>query len=109
MTRLSRVAAWNSTVNGRYARKDHDARKWFDGWKNLALDDPAVYKDGHYLNGGEYLHVPLANDPECRWYRVRSRKEPGKKFRSGSIISISVEKSGSAWFWVIGVHEARRS
>lgn len=106
------VAADNSTVNGRPAVAHHDAREWFDGWRNLGLDDPRVYKDGNQegVKGGEYLHVPLVGDDEARWYRVRCRFQTvprRKRYKGALVLSIRAENHGGGWFWSLEVEDKR--
>jgi hypothetical protein len=113
MTKTVRILVMpdNSTVNGRPAVAHHDAREWFDGWKNLAFD-ARVYKDGTDLENGpwEYLHVPLLDDKEERWYRVRCRY--AKNFRQcrykGHLVnSVCAELHGGDWFWSLKVEDKR--
>jgi len=65
------VSAQHSTVNGVRAARRHDAQRYFDGWRNLGIEDPHVYVDGRG-SPWEYLHVPvLGPEADGRWYRVR--------------------------------------
>lgn len=117
------VIAANSTVLGRAANAEHDARAWCDGWINLGINDPRTYSDGmpykikgmpnpfgHGRNGtlscGEYLHCPVVDDgEENRFYRVRSRIEPGDVLHFGKIVkttctSVGARKMDGIWHWV---------
>lgn len=116
------VAASNSTVLGRKANPDHDARAWCDGWINLGVNDPRTYPDGmghkitgllnpfgHGRNGtlscGEYLHCPVLNNDDGCWYRVRSRINPGDVLRFGKTIKtvcteVLARKQNDVWNWV---------
>ena len=120
-TVVLKVAAWNSTVLGRRARADHDAREWFDGWKNLGVHSPRSYVDGcprkltgkqrinffgagrvQGLSCGQYLHAPvLGKGADRRVYRVRCRFKPGLKYRGQVIHSVSLERRGKFWYWKI--------
>jgi len=125
---VRRVRPQNSTVNGRTVVPYHDARDWLNGWKNLNFNDKRVYKDGKPgddkdlgpnifgygrkkgFSCGEYLHVPLSGDEqERRWYRVRSRLEPGMKYKGKRILSVRASKICGHWHWVYSLEEKRRN
>lgn len=124
------VDSANSTVLGRKARTDHDAREWFDGWQNLGINDERTYSDGHQNkivpNGlfgvgrnpnascGEYLHCPvLGEGADGRFYRVRSHIQPGDVLRFGSVVktyckAVQVRNIDGIWNWVYRFNPVRR-
>jgi hypothetical protein len=67
----------NSTVLGRIPSAKADARDYFNGWVNLGFDDKRACSDGH--DGFPYLHVPILNEDEGRFYRVYPRMQPGDR------------------------------
>lgn len=97
-----RVMPSNSTVNGRNAVAKHDAREWFDGWKNLGIKNSRVYKDGKpaFPSCGEYLHVPVLEETDERFYRVRSRVWVGGKFRGRIVQKLRANRIHGIWHWV---------
>lgn len=117
-TRRLRVSAWNSTVNGRTAKADHDAREWFDGWKNLGVNNEKSYVDGHRntnqpfglfgggrnkgFSCGEYLHAfVVGKGNDGRVYRVRCRFQPGGKYKGSTVKSVSLRKVKGIWHWIL--------
>jgi hypothetical protein len=117
MRAILEVRPYNSTVLGRRPNPDHDAREWFDGWKNLGVHDKRSYVDGkarrrpgvnvfgygkHRLSCGQYLHCPvLGEGADDRWYRVRCRFGPGGRYKGRTVIAVRLQRLDDKWHWIL--------